>query len=121
MRNLVSDGKRINVTLAATIVSGGGLQIGDMLGVASVDGVNGDNIAFAIRQTYELPKATADVIAAGDVVNWDASGNGGLGEITSAATAAAGDVTACGVAMEAAAGGVLLIAVQLTPGTGTGS
>lgn len=121
MRNLVQDGKRINITLAAAILSGNGLQIGDMLGVASVDGEIGDNIAFAIRQTYELPKATADAINAGDVVNWDASANGGLGEITSAATAAAGDVTACGVAMETVGAGPVLIAVQLTPGTGTGS
>lgn len=121
MRNLVSDGKRINVTLAGTIVSGGGLQIGDMLGVASVDGVATDNIAFAIRQVYELPKATAVVIAAGDVLNWDASANGGLGEVTNVATAAAGDVTAFGVAMEAVGAGPVLIAAQLTPGTGTGS
>lgn len=120
MRNLVSDGKRINVTLAAVIASGDALQIGDMLGVASVDGAIGDNIAFAIRQTYELPKTAANVIAAGDVVNFDASA-GAAGEITSAATAAAGDVTACGVAMEAKGAATTTIAVQLTPGTGTGS
>lgn len=120
MRNLVSDGKRINVTLAAVIASGDALQIGDMLGVASVDGAIGDNIAFAIRQTYELPKTTAQVIAAGDVVNWDESA-GTAGEVTGAATAAAGDVTAFGVAMEAADGTTSVIDVQLTPGTGTGS
>ena len=121
MRNLVSDGKRINLTLAAAILSGNALQIGDMLGVASVDGEIGDNIAFAIRQVYELPKATAVIIAAGESVNWDASANGGLGEITNVATAGVGDVTALGVAMEAVGAGPVLIAVQLTPGSGTGS
>lgn len=120
MRNLVQDGKRINITLAAVIASGDALQIGDMLGVASVDGAIGDNIAFAIRETYRLPKTAADAINPGDVVNFDASA-GAAGEITSAATAAAGDVTACGVAMETAAAATTDIAVQLTPGTGTGS
>ena len=120
MRNLVQNGKRINVTLAAAINSGDGLQIGDMLGVASVDGAIGDNIAFATVGVYRMPKVAADAISAGDVINWDAS-EGSAGGVTNQAAASAGDVTACGVAWEDAGAATTEVAIKLTPGTGTGS
>lgn len=120
MRNLVQHGKSINITLTAPINSGDALQIGDMLGVASVDGAIGDNIAFAVKKVYRLPKTAADVIVAGAVVNFDASA-GAAGEITIAATAAAGDVTNCGRAHEDAGNGVASIAVSLNTGDGLGS
>jgi len=120
MRNLVQHGASINVTLAAPISSGDALQIGDMIGIASVDGAIGDNIAFAVMHVYRMPKTAVDVIAAGDNVNFDASA-GAAGEVTSAAAAAAGDVTGFGVAFEAAGNGVATIAVLLTAGSGVGT
>jgi len=120
MRNRIQNGKSINVLLGADISSGDALQIGDLLGVASVDGLNGETIAFRIQEVFNLPKVTANVIAAGDVVNWDASA-GGAGEVTSAATAAGGDVTGFGTAHEAADGTTSDIDVLLSPGQGVGS
>jgi len=120
MRNRIQNGKSINVLLAATISSGDALQIGDMLGVASVDGISGQTIAFRVMEVFNLPKTTAQVLAQGDVVNWDASA-GAAGEVTGAATAAAGDVTGFGVAWEAADGTVSVVDVLLAPGQGVGS
>ena len=54
------------------------------------------------------------------MVNFDASA-GTAGEVTGAATAAAGDVTGFGVAWEAADGTTSDIDVLLAPGQGVGS
>ena len=120
MRNRIQNGKSLNVLLAADIQSGDALQIGDLLGVASVDGLSGETIAFRVMEVFNLPKVTAQVIAQGDVVNWDASA-GAAGEVTGAATAAAGDVTGFGVAWEPADGTTSDIDVLLAPGQGVGS
>lgn len=120
MRNRIQNGKSLNVLLSATIKSGDALQIGDLLGVASVDGVSGETIAFRVMEVFNLPKVTAQVIAQGDVVNFDASA-GAAGEVTGAATIAAGDVTGFGVAWEAADGTTSDIDVLLAPGQGVGS
>ena len=120
MRNRIQNGKSLNVLLAADISSGDALQIGDLLGVASVDGLSGETIAFRIMEVFNLPKVTAQVIAQGDSVNFDASA-GAAGEVTGAATAAAGDVTGFGTAHEAADGTTSDIDVLLTPGQGVGS
>jgi predicted RecA/RadA family phage recombinase len=117
MRNKVQDGKSINVTLAAAITSGDPLGISDMVGVASVDGEIGDNIAFRTEGVFRCPKLTTDVVVQGDTLNWDAS----AGEFILGATAAAGDVTAAGVAWEDAGNGVTEVAVKLNAVGGTGS
>jgi len=120
MRNRIQNGKSMNVLLGADISSGDALQIGDLLGIASVDGLSGETIAFRITEVYELPKVTANVIAQGDSVNWDESA-GTAGEVTNVATAAAGDVTGFGTAHEAADGTTSVINVRLAPGSGVGS
>lgn len=120
MRNRIQNGKSLNVLLAADISSGDALQIGDLLGVASVDGLSGETIAFRVMEVFNLPKTTAQVIAQGDSVNWDASA-GAAGEVTGAATAAAGDVTGFGTAHEAADGTTSDVDVLLAPGSGVGS
>ena len=77
--------------------------------------VSGDVGAVAIRGTFNLTKATGAVITQGETVNWDASASN---VDDNAATAATGDVSDFGVAMESAGSGVLVVAVQLLPGNG---
>lgn len=119
-KNRIQNGKRISVTLGATITSGTPLRIGDMLGVALKDGVSGDVVEFAISEVYDLPVLSTDTIVQGDKMTFDASAEGGT--VTNGApVAASGDVADFGIAWEAHAAGAGNVACLLVPGEGTGT
>jgi len=109
----------VDYTAGATISSGDPVVLGAAgnvsVGVALGDMVSGDVGPVAIRGTFNLTKATGAVITQGETVNWDASASN---VDDNAATAASGDVSDFGVAMESAGSGVLVVAVQLLPGNG---
>jgi len=75
MKNYISNGKEIEITLGADIVSGAPLLIGDILGVAVKDGANGDTgFPMAIEGVFTLPKTTSDTFDPGQILFWDDSG-----------------------------------------------
>ncbi len=115
--NRVQNGRRIDVTLGGTVSSGDAIIVGNMVGVCTVDGVSGDVIAVAISEVYNLPKLDAAVIAQGEAVAFDVSAQEVDDENI---TPASGDIETFGVAWEAKGATTSeLIAVLLTPGTGT--
>jgi predicted RecA/RadA family phage recombinase len=90
--------------------------IGRNLGVAMVAGAVGDTIEVDLTGAYEFPKLSAAAIAAGEPVDYDLS----AGEVDdSAMTAAAGDLSDFGFALETRAATTTTVKVQLTPNTAT--
>ena len=121
--NREQNGRRISFDPGATVVSGQMVAVGAMLVVCLTDGVTGVEIEGAVSEVYRLPKLDAAVIAQGDFVDWDSSAAGGLGEIDdSAMTAAAGDLSDCGVAWEtkgATTGETILVKLNAHVGVAT--
>ena len=80
--------------------------------IAATSGVG----SVAISGAFRLAKVSAAVIKAGESVDWDVSG---LAVDDNQMTAASGDVSNFGVALEDAGNGVLTVLVRLLPGVGT--
>jgi predicted RecA/RadA family phage recombinase len=76
MRNFIQPGSMITVPApAGGVVSGQGVQIGALFGVAATTQAAGDDVALALTGVYELPKdGTAGVgFSVGDPVEWNAA------------------------------------------------
>lgn len=70
MKNFVQDGKVIDVTLAAAILSGAAILIGNMVGVAVSSGAIGDTVAVDLFGVFTLSKA-AGAVSQGQILYWD--------------------------------------------------
>lgn len=71
--NYISSGKVIKATAAADILSGAGVVIGDMFGIATGNVASGDVGVFVVSGIVTLPKKSEDTFAAGGRVYWDVS------------------------------------------------
>lgn len=105
MKNFVSEGTYIDVTLAGTVSSGDGQLFGSMFGVASKAGVSGDIIALAVEGVFDLPKAATVTPGVGAKVYWDNSAK----NVTTVTTSN----TLIGVAVVAALAGDATVRVRL--------
>lgn len=73
MKNFVQPGRMIPVAAPAAIVSGAGVLIGDLFGVAAADAASGATVELAVEGVFTLPKeATTATFSVGDAVEWDA-------------------------------------------------
>ncbi len=106
------------ITAGDRVVMGaaGNVTVGVALtDIAATTGVG----SVLISGVVELPKLTGAVITAGETVDLDSSAGSNGGEVDdNAMTAASGDVSDFGIAMEDAGSGVLVIDVLLLPGNG---
>lgn len=110
MRNFIQDGKTIKKTLAANISAGDPLLIGDILGIAVNDGLNGDvDHVFAIEGVFEVAKNSTDTFDPGQILFWDA-GNSRLTETASTHKPV-------GVCMATAGNGATTCLIKLVPMT----
>lgn len=115
MNNYRGPGNTIKLA-AGTARSAGDIVVSnEVLGVVAEDATTAQTPVMSIEGVFRLPKATGVTIALGALANYDASAD----NVTSAATAAAGDVTNFGIAMEAGASADTYINVKLIPGGGT--
>lgn len=96
MKNLVQNGAVITVIAAAAIVSGDGVKVGTLFGVAQKDAAIGESVGIVTTGVYELPKTSAQAWTVGAAVYF----NGTSGLCTTAATT--GNLL-IGVAVEPAA------------------
>lgn len=109
-------GNTLEYSNTGTAISSGDVVIvGSLVGIAETDidattGVGTVNV----EGVYEVACNSADVIAVGQTLVWDASAT----EFVDANTPASGDNTGGVVAMTAAAGTVVLVEVKLLPGSG---
>lgn len=106
MQNYIQNGHVITVTTpAGGIVTGDGLIVGNIFGVAAYSAAEGDPLELTTTGVYKLPKATAAVLTVGARVAWDNTAKNinvpGAGRFP------------VGVATEAAGNGVTGVAVRL--------
>ena len=95
MRNFVQPGDHVTVAAPAGVLSGDGVEIGNLFGIASTDALSGEDVSIATTGVYDVAKASGEVFAVGDAVSF-ASGEAttsGLEIGTCVAAAAAGDAT----------------------------
>lgn len=105
MKNFIQPGDYVAVAAPATVLSGQGMLVGALFGVATTDAQSGADVEVATRGVFELPAAATDVIAIGDKLYWDS----GAGELTKTS---AGN-TLVGVALSVAPNGVTLVHCRL--------
>lgn len=96
MKNKLSSGKLVNVTLTADTASGAGVLVGALFGIAVTSGKAGDVIAIDTDGEFTLPATGAgsgQALAVGAVAYWDntnkkvsadATGNTLIGHATAA-------------------------------------
>ena len=97
MKNYVQPGNTITLTAPYAVVSGDGLLVGSIFGVATGSAALGETVEAALVGVVDLKKVASQAWAAGDKVYWDNTNK----EATKTATAN----TLVGVATEAIAGG----------------
>jgi len=95
MKNYIQTGGVVTVIAAADVVSGAGVLVGAIFGVAQADAVSGAEVSLVRGGVFELPKTSAQAWTAGVKVYWDDTAK----VVTTTATAN----TLVGAAMEAAA------------------
>ncbi|MGE5515088.1 MAG: DUF2190 family protein [Bacteroidota bacterium] len=74
MKNLIQPGERLDVAAPYALSPGEPFAVGDLFGVCSgVASAAGQLVVMFREGVFELPKASADVIAVGDKLYWDAA------------------------------------------------
>ncbi|MTI13358.1 DUF2190 family protein [Sansalvadorimonas verongulae] len=102
--NKIQEGRFLTVIATAAVLSGQGVMVGDLFGVAMGDAAIGEEFEIDTAGVYELPKDTSQDIGQGDKVYWAASGS---------VTSEAASNTLIGCAAYAAGNGVADISVRL--------
>jgi len=111
MQNFIQNGHITHLTApAGGVTSGEGLIVGGLFGIAAYSSAEGDPVELGTTGVYQLPKASAAVLAVGARVAWDNTAKNinvpGAGRFP------------VGVATEAAGNGITTVAVRLD-GVGT--
>ena len=114
--NYVYSGDVVDYTAGADIASGAVVVVGQQIGIALAPIANGATGSVALSGVFTVPKVSAAVIAQGQSVIYDLSA---LAFDDNLATPAAGDVSGCCVAVEAAGNTVTSINIKLNVGVGT--
>jgi len=71
---LYQEGRVIDHTLAGAVDVGDVVPLGtSMVGIASTSGLTGEVVALEIEKVWQITAATADVIAVGDLLYFDAT------------------------------------------------
>ena len=106
MQNYIQNGHIVRVTAPACgITSGDALIVGSIFGIAAYSSAEGDPVELSTTGVFQLPKASAAVLAVGTRVAWDNTAK----EVT---TPAVGRFL-IGVAIEAAGNSVTSVAARL--------
>ena len=107
MRNFQQIGDTIGVTApTGGVVSGQGLLVGALFGVAAVDAAEAAKFSLALTGCYRLPKATGNGLTEGQKAYWD--------DTAKNITGTASGNTLVGHAIEAAASGATEAVVRLS-------
>ncbi len=105
MKNFIQNGDTVTLAAPYDVLSGAGLLVGSVFGVASGDTLSGVDIEAAVCGVYQLNKKTADAPSQGAKAYWDNTSK----EITVTSTAN----TLVGVFLKAQINGDLICDVRL--------
>ena len=106
MKNFEQSGDTIDVVAPADVVSGQGVRIGFLFGVAIATKLSGETVAIKTKGVFEMDKLTANVMTVGQKVNWN---NTNLEW-----QLATSDLDGAATVIEAADGSVSKVVVKLT-------
>lgn len=70
MKNYVATGDTIAAIAPAAVLSGAGVLIGSLFGVASGDAASGAEVMLNTTGVYDLPKQTGQAWTAGQLLYW---------------------------------------------------
>lgn len=100
MRNFVQLGAVITVPAAAAVVSGAGVLVGSLFGVAGHDAANGAQVDLHVEGVFDLPKVGSQAWTVGAMIYWNgtactnvASTNKLIGVAVAAVGGGAGETT----------------------------
>jgi len=71
MKNFIQPGKVVTVTAPANLVSGQGVLVGAIFGVAATDALQGAPVEIVREGVFSLGAVTADTLVTGEKVYWD--------------------------------------------------
>lgn len=71
MKNFLQEGAAITVAAPYAVVSGDGVKLGMLFGVAAHDAGSGAVLEIVTAGVFRLPKLSTDVVTAGAPLYWD--------------------------------------------------
>lgn len=71
MKNFIQEGNRVSVPAPADVLSGAGVLVGSMFGVAVHDAVSGAQVLIQTNGVVSMPKVSAQAWTVGALVYWD--------------------------------------------------
>lgn len=113
MKTYVSPGHAIDVTANANVDAGGVVVIGAMVGVAAHAALSTEPVTIQTEGIYDLPKASAEVITAGEIC-YVAATNGAV-HVNDDSDSNSGGTVKIGYATKAAGAGATSVRVRLVP------
>lgn len=104
--NYIQTGENLTLTAPAAVVSGDGVLVGSIFGVAQTAAAANADVAVAVMGVYELPKLSTDAVTQGALIYWD--------NTNKRCTVTATGNTKIGAATAASAAGVTTVRVRLS-------
>ena len=71
MKNFIQPGEEMTLVAPYTVVSGAGLLVGSIFGVASNDATIGANVEARLEGIFQLAKLSSEVWTQGQLIYWD--------------------------------------------------
>lgn len=71
MKNFIQTGDVITVAAPADVLSGAGVKVGMIFGVACGDAVSGADVEIAVSGVFSLAKTSAQAWSVGDPIYWN--------------------------------------------------
>ncbi|TXN80380.1 DUF2190 family protein [Methylobacterium sp. WL8] len=105
MKNFVQDGHVMTVPAPYSVMSGAGVLVGSLFGVAAYSAAQGTPVEIATGGVFDLPKAAGDTPAIGGKLYWN--------DGTKAVSTSAGGNTLIGVAAMPALGDAAVSRIRL--------
>ena len=71
MKTFVMEGRTITLVAPYNVLSGGGLQVGSIVGIAATDALSGADVETLLEGLFTVTKATGAAWTQGVLVYWD--------------------------------------------------
>jgi predicted RecA/RadA family phage recombinase len=71
MKTFVMEGRTITLVAPYNVLSGGGLQVGSIVGIAAGDALTGADVETVLEGVFTVTKATGAAWTQGALIYWD--------------------------------------------------